>query len=744
MKPLTGFCYSILMFALFTTACGAALTNTPPPAPPQAPTLTPIPSDAAPTAAATGSAPTLSAPTASAPTLSPDQFPPRPTATLNVTGPVAENGLYANAEWGVTVRYPDSWLPRPETDPSQGGLEWFDSPDSTISGILFYTAQGGQGLEAAARSIEQSSFGSLKDLAIVSDQAVTLSSGRPAWRTVITAKFGDGSPLKASMTTILGGSNTFSLMVFGPPASFQDYQSDIDQLTASLDYAGAGLFGVPRGQALVLAGGESSNPRYYDPATTTSGSDGLVFTGLVSLDPQLQLVPDLAESWTITGGVVYTFRLRHNARFHNGRPVTAEDFVYSWERAADPATNSDTVITYLGDVVGMREKHAGQADHIAGLRAIADDSLQVTIDAPKPYFLLKLTYPTAFVLDRANVESGPEWYRTPNGTGPYRLIRWDRQKEIIYERNEDFYLGPPAIPYVITRLYAGDDVRLYESGEVDMAYVGVYQAERFLQPEEPLHTELHSGVNMCTSYVSLDNQQPPFDDVKARKAFAMAFDRQKYLDVLYNGKGIPAIGAFPPGMAGFNPDLQGLAFDPPQARQMLAESKYGGAGRLPPIIFTNRGYGSDIGAGVSALVQMWQVSLGVTIAVENLEPDRYIDEVYAGRHGQIIFSGWCADYPDPENFADVLFHSGSTQNESHYSSRRVDALLEQARVEPDVGKRIWLYQQVEQIIVDDAPVIFVSHAQAYVLVKPYVKGFVFTAIGIPLTRYLSIDASQIK
>ena len=310
-------------------------------------------------------------------------------------------------------------------------------------------------------------------------------------------------------------------------------------------------------QALVLSGGESTNPREYDPATTHGSGNKLVYSGLVSFDPYLNLTPELAESWdTSPDGKVYTFHLRQNARFHDGREVTAQDVIYSWNRAASPALRSDTVLTYLGDIVGVREMFAGQADQISGLQALDEHTLQVTIDAPKPYFLLKLTYPTAFVLDQANVESGEEWFRTPNGTGPYKLTEWRRFEQITYEANPDFYLGKPSIPYVIVQLYSGVGIRLYEAGEIDITGIGYYSAERFLDPTEPLHNELITGVNLCTGYVVFDVTQPPFDDLKVRQAFSMAFDRQKYIDVVLSGRALPAIGIFPPGLPGFNIGLR--------------------------------------------------------------------------------------------------------------------------------------------------------------------------------------------
>lgn len=494
---------------------------------------------------------------------------------------------------------------------------------------------------------------------------------------------------------------------------------------------------VPLDRALVLSGGESTNPRDYDPATTFGSGDKLIFSGLVSFDPKLNLTPDLAANWEVSGdGTVYTFHLRQNAKFHNGRAVTAQDVIYSWERAASPALESDTVLTYLGDIRGVTEMAAGQTDHIEGLTALDDHTLQVTIDAPKPYFLYKLTFPTAFIVDKENVESGVEWYRQPNGTGPYRLHQWKRFELIVYEANPDFYLGAPSIPYVLVQLYSGVGIRLYESDEIDITGISAYEADRFQDVTEPLHNELLTGVNLCTGYITFDTTRPPFDDLNVRKAFSMAFDRQKYVDVVFNGHALPANGLYPPGLPGFNLALKGLPYDPEQAAQLLAESKYGGPEGLPPIVFTDAGIGTSIGPDVAALAEMWQQNLGVTITVENLEPNYFLDQINSGNHGQLISGGWCADYPDPENFADVLFHSGSTQNSGGYSNTGLDTLLEAARIEQDVTERIAMYQQAEQIIVDDAAALFTTHSLSYQLVRPYVKGYVFTPIDIPMERYM--------
>jgi oligopeptide transport system substrate-binding protein len=652
---------------------------------------------------------------------------------------VPQPSTFVSQENGLTVHYPDGWTTQP---PAQGdqSLVTFISPDQSVQSQLFVSPlQSGDTAESVTGQMAASALQGLTNVTILKDAALAQPAASSAWRRLVTAS-SNGNELKISITTLLYGSRAFILLAFGPAGSYDANAGALDGLVSGMSFGSPVISGVDRNQALFLAGGESTNPRDYDPATEHDSGDKRLYSGLVSFDTKLNLTPDLAESWDLsTDGTVYTFHLRPNAKFNDGRPVVAQDVIYSWERAAAPATQSDTVLTYLGDIVGVAEMHTGTAAHITGLKAIDDHTLQVTIDAAKPYFLFKLTLPVAFVLDKKNVESGPNWYRTPNGTGPYKLTRWDSFKQMVYTANADYYLGAPAIPQIMVQLYSGVGINLFETGEIDMTGVSSLDVPRLLDPADPLHPDVRSGVSLCTDFVVFDVTQPPFDDLKVRQAFSMAFDRQKYIDVVENGVGIPAKGPYPPALPGYDLKLKGLAYDPQQARSLLAQSKYGGPQGLPAIVYTAVGIGNTAGADVAAMAQMWEQNLGVKITIENIEPDKYYDRLYSGLHGQLFSSGWCADYPDPENFADVLFHTGAQQNTGKYSNPALDALLDQARTEQDVSKRIPLYQQAEQMIVQDAPALFISHALSYMLVKPYLKGFVLTPIDIPLERYLSLQ-----
>jgi len=671
---------------------------------------------------------------------------------LNSNTAVPVSNSYINEDLRFSIQLPAGWTYRTEDNES---LATFFSGDSESKVTLFANPAGDdESLISVSRELHDYYLGSLAEIKVMEEGKFTLVNQEAAHFIVVTAKRpSDQAVLKVSLTTtILTKRNrALTFLAYGEPDKFDLHSNEFKLLIESIEYLDdqsgipyqasiAKQIDVPLDQALVLAGGESTNPRDYDPATTHGSGDKRLFSGLVSFDPHLNLTPDLAESWEVdASGTIYTFHLRANAKFHNGRAVTAQDVIYSWERAAGPALGSDTVLTYLGDILGVNEMVSGQADHIAGLAALDDHTLQVTIDAPKPYFLFKLTYPTAFVIDRENVESGEEWYRQPNGTGPYRLREWRRFEVMIYEANQEFYLGVPSIPYVVVQLYSGVGLRLYESNEIDITGISSYDADRFLDVSEPLHNEVITGVNLCTHYIVFDTTRPPFDDLNVRRAFSLAFNRQKYIDVILSRHALPAQGLYPPGLPGFNIALAGLSYDPELARKSLAQSKYGGPQGVPPIVFSDIGIGSYISADVAAMAEMWEQDLGVTITVENFEPNFYYDQIYRGNHGQLIRGGWCADYPDPENFADVLFHSDSPQNNGGYSNPQLDALLESARVEQDVTKRIALYQQAEQILVDDAAGLFTTYSLSYQLVKPYVKGYVFTPIDIPIERYMWLE-----
>ena len=487
-----------------------------------------------------------------------------------------------------------------------------------------------------------------------------------------------------------------------------------------------------------------SDPPTLDPhLTTDAGSGGIiveVFGGLVTIDPDLNIVPDLAESWEVSpDGRTYIFHLRRDARFHDGKPVTAADVRWSLERASDPATQAPVAQQYLGDIVGVAARLEGIAQSIAGVKAIDDHTLALTIDAPKSYFLAKLTYPTGFVLDRDNVENAAgTWTDRPNGTGPFHLAEYELGEIIRLTRNEGYHLGPPYLDEVEFILSGGNRMIMYENDEIHVTGVGLADLERVKDPASTLNLELHrSPPDFSVFYIGMNVNEPPLDDPKVRQALNLAFDRQTIAATVYEGLVNPAKSIIPPGFPSYNPDLAGYEFDPERARQLLAESSYGDSLDSLPLITLSipSGFGAALPLHLEVLLQEW-ANMGVRVEIQQTEYATFIQDLHQKRFQMYEF-GWIADYPDPQNFLDILFHSKSENNHINYSNPQVDTLLEQARVEPDQATRFQLYNRIEEMILADAPWVPTwNRGEGYALIKPNVKGYLLTPLVLPKLRYV--------
>ena len=371
------------------------------------------------------------------------------------------------------------------------------------------------------------------------------------------------------------------------------------------------------------------NPLTLDPACTSDVSSAEyimeIFSGLVTFDRDLKLVPDIAEKWEVSDdGTVYTFHIRRGVKFHDGsRQVTAEDFKFSMERSLDPDTLSTVGKVYLDDIVGANEFAAGDTDRVSGIEVVDEYTLRLTIDAAKGYFLAKLTYPTAFVVDRREVGdsscfSNTEWTRNPNGTGPFVLAEWQLAQRIVLTPNADYYLEPkPSLARVTYVLAGGSPLVMYENDEIDITGVGINDIERIRDSSEPLNAEFTESPSLDTYYIGFNMGEPPFDDPDVRRAFAMAIDKQVLSEVVLKELVVPAKGVLPPGMPGFNDDLEGIPFDPDGARELLNDA--GGPGSLGDISLLSSGRGASVGPIIEAIVAMWEENLGVTVEVDQEE-----------------------------------------------------------------------------------------------------------------------------
>jgi oligopeptide transport system substrate-binding protein len=455
-----------------------------------------------------------------------------------------------------------------------------------------------------------------------------------------------------------------------------------------------------------------SGPITLDPAVSSEATSQTyimqIFSGLVRLGVDDEPVPDIAESWQVSdGGKTYTFFLRLGVKFQDGKDVTAQDFKYSWERACLPETGSQTASTYLSDIVGVKDVLDGKTTEISGVQVINDHTLKVTIDAPKVYFLSKLTYPITFVVDKSNVESGKDWWRKPNGTGPFKLTKWTEGETLVLEPNE-YYYDQPAHVKVVFHLLSGIPMALSTYPELSVFYIG------------------------------FNTQKPPFDDINIRRAFCYAVNKERIVNIIFKDTETEANGILPPGLPGYNENLQGLTYDVAKAKSLIAASKYGSVSNLPPITLTDSGRGGNLDQYLGAIIQDWKENLGVQVSVRQLEPETFNYNLKNEADEMFVFA-WIADYPDPQNFLDILFHTGAEYNIGNYSSPDVDALLDRAGTEQDETTRFALYQQAEQKIVDEAACLPLFFGKTYLLVKPYVNNYKLDVQGVPTLKEVTVN-----
>ena len=492
---------------------------------------------------------------------------------------------------------------------------------------------------------------------------------------------------------------------------------------------------------LKLAGSEPNtlDPHLMGDATSAQYASE-IYGGLVTITPALEINLDLAESLDISeDGLVYRFKLRENIFFHSGRKVTADDIKWSFERAASPELNSNTSLSYLADIIGFKEKRFGLASSISGITVIDKSTIEIVIDSPKAYFLAKLSYPTAFVLDYQQIEANPRnWTRKPNGTGPYKIKEWRLSEKIILESNNSYHLGVPNIQIVEYQLSGGSVLTRFENGEVDVAYISTSDIDRVRDPNEKLNKLYKQSTSFSTYYIGLNVNQAPFDDVNVRKAFASAIDIKKVTDLTFKGMVPQATGILPPGMFGYDSSIKTYSYNPEKAREYLARSKYGSAENLPTIVLSDIGAGAEASTDTQAYVEQWKINLGVNVNIRQIDSASFFADLDLNKM-QMYGIGWIMDYPDPENILDLKFHSKSAENNENYSNFEVDNLLEKARIETDSLKRVEYYQEAERMIVRDVPWIPTYFAVTHYVVSDKLNNWLEPSMIVPRLRFASLQ-----
>ena len=218
-------------------------------------------------------------------------------------------------------------------------------------------------------------------------------------------------------------------------------------------------------------------------------------------------------------------------------------------------------------------------------------------------------------------------------------------------------------------------MNMYETGEIDVTGVSISYIDKVTDEAGPFYQDLEAVPELSFFYIGFDTTKPPFDDIDIRRAFSQAIDKDKLVSLVFRGMVQQADGILPPGMPGYNQGLSGFDFDIARAKELIRNSEYGDVSRLPPITITTSGWGGLISQGLEAIIQEWRQNLGVEVRVRQLEPERFIYNLKQEKD-EMFYTGWIADYPHPQDFLDILFHSEADNNYGEYSSPEVDALLE--------------------------------------------------------------------
>jgi ABC-type transport system substrate-binding protein len=655
-------------------------------------------------------------------------------------------GVYIRDLDGFTLNYPSAW----ELDDTESGYLQLNDPQLNLYIIVtneFADEETNYAATLEEFTTSETGLFGIQNLSVVSEEENPYGADGTIQIALLEGSTVSGESFQIYFAYVEDNARALGLIAVGKANNIAARRTTLNTMVAQAQLGGDRLLGYDRDETLVLLGGEPL-ARSLDPAQQTgsaAGFAGLLYSGLVQLSPDLQVLPDLAERWDVSAdGSVYTFTLRQGLTFADGRPLTATDVQYSWERAADPDTHSTTVDTYMGDILGLRDKLAGEADTISGVRIIDDLTLEVTLDGPKPYFLAKLTYPVSFVVDSENVADKEleDWVYEPNASGPFILAAHTEDEVIVFERNTAYYAPTQLqrVVYLLSRV--GNSISLFEAGEIDITYLSAVDSLEVRQPSHQFHDNWITNTSLCTTVLQMNNTLAPMDDPLVRQAFALVVDKDELNDLLAEGTNLVASTILPPGMPGYDVALaeeQAATINNIEAAQAaLAASAY--ADGLPPIIISAGGFGDSDRDDLNAMIEMWREALGAEVSVEFLDPIDF-KELLDEERGHMVSYGWCADYPDPENFLDVLYYSNSEFNVGGYTNPEVDVLLAQARVELDVATRLGLYQQIERLLLEDAAAIPLSHGVSDVLVNERVSGYVLSPMGARIMPLLSLTTA---
>jgi ABC-type transport system substrate-binding protein len=470
----------------------------------------------------------------------------------------------------------------------------------------------------------------------------------------------------------------------------------------------------------------ANNPTTLDPALIVDVPGGYIsakiFNGLVRLDENLNVIPDIAEKWEICdNGKTYVFHIKHGVFFSNKREVIAYDFKYSFKRNLSPEGRFPNTWVF-SRILGAKDYMNKKKNDVAGIEVLDRYTLRIRLEEQFSPFINLLTMIPAYVVPREEVEkAGADFSSYPVGTGPFILKEWKQGNELILSRNEGYFSdkAKAKVKGIVYRIIPEDltAVTEFEIGNLDLLGIPVSEYSRF--KNSPKWKNMISSVNgLNTYYLGFNCSRPPFDNVRLRKAVSSAIDRDKILKTFYEGRGRAAKGPVPDILRKWDlPSVQ--VYDPATARRIIDVE--GIKGKTVNFYVTQGEEQLDI----AEIIQSYLNSAGLNVKIKQLEWSAYKSAINHGE-ADIFWLSWWADYPDPENFLFPLFHStnhGAGGNRTMYTSKEADRLIEAGRRTLLPEDRNRYFRMAEEIIIQDAPWIFFWHKTDFTLSQPNLKNY---------------------
>ncbi len=483
-----------------------------------------------------------------------------------------------------------------------------------------------------------------------------------------------------------------------------------------------------------------AEPSRLDPAMTTNLAENStelqLFEGLTRLDDHDQPQPALAESWDISAdGKTYVFHLRPGLVWSDGTPLTAADFEYSWKRVANPDVASEN--SYMMYPIDKAEEYFTEKASAGdmGVKALDDRTLEVRLHSPTAYFLNLTAFHCYYPVPRHVVEERPDtWASDAEGlvsNGPFKITKWIHSSEIVMVKNEKYWdASKVKLPYM--------EFPISDSQATRLTLVESNQANLTVEPPPSDQDRLEKlGLYKIAPYLGsyyyvFNVTKPPFDDVRVRRAFALAVKRQSLIEHIVRGQKQPAYAWVPPGItdpaSGRDFREEGgnlIGEDAGQARQLLKEAGYDENHPLPPvtILFNTNEMHKAV---AEALQAMWKDSLGVDVSLMNQESKVFMASRSKGEY-QLARASWIADFIDPMSFMDVF---ADPENDAQYHNDQYVALIKEAKQTMDQSKRMAIMHQAEKILFDDCVIIPIYYTTQPYVVQDYIKGYHWSPLGL--------------